>query len=271
MGAIRSLREIRFLLAFAAVLSCTPPAQASPWGQPRHSLLVISRAEYFRAELAALEDSQQAGARAFTRFDTNTYAEYGLTHNTTIGGKVVYGVSTLSEPSGASSQSGFSEIEFFLQRTIHRTDRSVFAAQISAGVPSRFGSGARDSLISDGMDVEATALFGSTLATRPVKIFTAAETAYRKRTGDSADQLNAQLTFGVEPGRRWLLLADLFSTVSLRNQTPGGADFDVLKIQPAIVYRATNRMSLELGFNQEFGGRNIEEGRTVFLGLWSAF
>lgn len=258
-------------LALVACILCSSPALASPWGQQDGAVLVITRVDYFRARLSPLTSQNANERRRFERFETNNYVEFGLSGRTTLGAKVVYGSSTLTTDLGPITQSGFSEIEIFSQRSVRQSQNSIVGIQFTAGVPASFGSGVRDTLSNDGVDLELSGLFGVTLANAPLKVFAAAESGFRKRTGAAADQLNSQLTIGIEPNDRWLLLADLFSTISTRNERAGGADFDIVKIQPALVYRASNRWSFELGVNQEILGRNVATGRTIFVGLWSRF
>ncbi len=88
---------------------------------------------------------------------------------------------------------------------------------------------------------------------------------------DDADQLRMLTTIGIEPSDCWTLLVDTFSVKSLRNERLDGADYDVLKIQPSIVWRATKRFSLQAGVSKEITGRNLALGATYFIGLRTRF
>ncbi|MEM8772560.1 MAG: hypothetical protein AAGD92_13005 [Pseudomonadota bacterium] len=252
-------------MSIALVISAS--AHASPWGAP-DTFLIISRADYFRADLDATDTAPSGD---FQRLESNTYFEWGLADRFTIGGKVVYGSSWLTRGGVTETVSGVSEYGGFLQYQIFQRNSDVGAVRIMGTAPSEFQSGVRPELASDGVDLEVAGLYGRTIRAADPKIFIGFETGYLRRFSDSADQIRNQTTFGVEPSENWLFLLDIFSAVSLGNADPGGADFDVVKAQPSIVYRPQKRWGLQLGLTEEVAGRNLELGRTVFLGLWTRF
>lgn len=97
------------------------------------------------------------------------------------------------------------------------------------------------------------------------------ETGYRRRFGDSADQIKSQATVGVEPSSRLLFLLEGFSTFSLGNEKNDGVDYDIVKLQPSLVYRFSRQWAVQAGITEEIHSRNLEPGRTFFIGLWSTF
>lgn len=256
----------RILAAFAIAVLTTSHAQASPWARFDGELLVITTAKYFKAGLL---DEVEAGA--FESLDNDTHIEFGLTEDITIGGKVIYGTSWLTNSAGSFTDSGFSEVEGFAQYQFLRDIRQAASVKLSAGKPAVFQSGARPTLQGGGADVELAGLYGRNILFEPVKIFAAGEIGYRKRIGDGADVIRAQGTFGMEPGKHWVLLFETFSVTSLRNERAGGADYDIVKIQPSLVYRFNRRWAIQAGMTEDVSSRNVAPGRTYFIGLWSAF
>ncbi|PQA89654.1 hypothetical protein [Hyphococcus luteus] len=250
------------LTAFGAACS----AHASPWARADGELLIISHAEYFYSDLT----SQDPRGGRFESLDTDTYIEFGVTDDVTIGGKAIYGTSWLTNSAGTFTDTGFSEIEGYAQYQFARTIKHAASLRLSAGKPAAFQASARQA-INNGADVELAALYGRNLTFAPLKTFTAVEVGYRKRFGAGADVIRSQVTLGAEPSQHWLLLLEGFSTVSLRNEKPGGADYDIVKIQPSLVYRINRRWAVQAGMNEEVTGRNLALGRTFFIGLWSAF
>lgn len=277
MGAEALSRKVRrnftcALIVFTAGISAAP-ALASPWARADGQLLIISRTEYFRTTLPPDNGDDPPGS--FQRIDSNTYVEYGLTGDVTIGGKIIYGKSFLANNAGAQHTSGISELEGYGQYQFLRSERHAASVKLAAVLPARAQSGARNGLQSNDIQLDAAALYGRNLILSPVKIFTAIEAGYRKSLGvhgvKSADQLRTQVTFGVAPASRLLILLEGFSTLSMRNEDIGGADYDIVKIQPSLVYRIGKRWSVQAGVNREVAGRNLILGRTLFLGLWSEF
>lgn len=258
----RALGKIIMTAAWCAA----GPAFASPWARDAGEVLIISQTKYFRADLTS-EDPR--GAR-FESIDNDTHIEVGVTSNLTIGGKAIYSSSWLTNTVGVYTDNGFSEIEGYVQYQVERSFRHAASVKLSAGKPAAFQASARD-LVDDGADVEIAGLYGRNIVFAPVKIFTAAEIGYRRRFGDSADVMRVYATIGAQPGRHWMLLLEGFSTVSLRNEKNGGADYDIVKIQPSVVYKFNRRWAVQAGMTEEVLGRNLAEGRTLFIGLWSAF
>lgn len=242
-------------------------AHASPWARPDGELLIISTANYFRADLS----SQDPAGGEFRRVESDTYLEYGLTEDITIGGKAIYGNTWLTRAGLTQTSNGFTEIEGFAQYQVLRNMKHSGSVKLSVARPAAFQSGARENFQSEGVDAEIAALYGRNLVFEPIKVFAAAETGYRKRFGDAADLIRTQVTLGVEPSRHWVLLFEGFSSFSLRNERPGGVDFDIVKLQPSVVYRFNRRWAVQAGVNEEIAGRNLARGRTFFLGFWSAF
>lgn len=254
-----------------AVLWGVGAAHASPWPRPDNEILIVSRADYFKTDLGKLSVMGELVDARFQRVESNTYAEFGLTDDVTIGGKVFYGTSWLTRGADVETASGFTEIEAFAHYQLFKTDRHVGGIRLAAGLPASFKSGARPALQSNGVDVELSALYARELVLSPVRIYAAAEIGYRKRFSASADQARLVTTVGVEPSGQWLILLDTFSTKSIKNGGAGGADFDIVKIQPSLVWRATRRFHVQAGVTEEVAGRNIALGRTYFLGLWTRF
>jgi len=260
-----------FLVFFCIQNSLTGEAAASAWTREKHKILIITRAEYFQSDLGEISVMGDIVNGRFERFESNTYVEFGVTDRIMIGGKVFYGTSWLTRGTDVETASGFSEIEGFAQYQVFRTGRHAGSVKIAAGVPGDLSSGARASLQSNGADAELSLLYGRSIKFEPIKIFAAAEVGYRKRFSDSADQARLLTTIGVEPSERWTFLLDTFTVLSAGNELSGGADYDIVKIQPSVIWRASKRFAVEAGVTQEIAGRNIVLGRTVFVGLRTRF
>lgn len=266
----RNLICVRTFVRLAAAL-WSASAAASPWTRPDGEFLVISRADYFSSDLGRVSVMGEPVAARFQRVESNTYVEFGLTDRLTLGGKVYYGTSWLTRGADVETASGFSEIEGFAQYQVFRTGWHAGAVRIAGGIPASFDSGERAALQSDGADVEISALYGRGIIFDPIKIFAAAELGYRKRFSASADQARLLTTVGFEPNDHFVILLDTFTVKSLENERQGGADFDVVKIRPSIMWRATKRLAVQAGVSEEIAGRNIALGRTYFLGVWTRF
>ncbi len=271
-GALSTKKRIQLAFAvFSAICASTTAARASPWVRAAGEFLFISRGELFNAALDPVETPSGLVSANFSRFESDAYVEYGATRRFTIGGKARYGSTTIQRGAERDTASGVSEIEAFTQYQLLRSRRHAAALRISASKNRGLQSGARNELQNTGFDTEIAALYGQDVVLEPVNIYWAVEAGYRKRFGDAADQIKSTATIGVEPHQRLLLLLETFSTTSLRNETGGGSDFDVVKIQPSVLFRLNNRWALQAGLSKEPIVRNLQPGRTYFISLWNRF
>jgi len=266
MGTRAYLRNARFsaCLGLSLWIAAISAASASPWSRHDGELLVISRAEYFSAALV-----EEPGL--FRRTETNTYFEYGLTSAITIGGKTIYGATWLETEDRIEGERGLSEVEGFGQFQFLRNNRQAGAVKLSVGKSGGIGSGARTSMQSQRPDAEIAALYGHNFAAGKLDLFAAAEAGYRRRFGVAADFVRLQATLGAKPAERMTILLEGYAAVSVRNEDLGGADFDIVKLQPSLIYHAGKRWSIQVGMNEEILGRNLALGRTFFIGVWSTF
>lgn len=251
-------------LCFAAAAALTAPASAlaSAWTRADGDLFLLSRVDYFRANDMGTQ---------FRRLDSTLYVEYGVFDGVAVGGKAAYGSSWLVGEIATNVGTGFSELEGFAQARLHSGRNDTLSVRLAAGSANRLSTGARPGLASDGLDLDGRLLYGRTLTEGPVKLFAAFEAGYRRRFGTAADELRADGLIGLEVGDRWLALVESFNTVSMSNEDPGGAEFDIYKVQPSIVWRFSRRLALQAGATFEVAGRNVATGRTLSLGLWTEF
>ena len=97
------------------------------------------------------------------------------------------------------------------------------------------------------------------------------QAGYRCRDGAPPNEYHADLTMGVNLGRRWQLLAQNFNIVSdglgeVEGQAEFGS-FQLYKGQISAVYDVTDRISLQLGGFRTLFGRNIVEEKAGFSSM----
>lgn len=248
------------LAAFVGAM--TASAEASPWNRADGGLFVASRIDYFRSSTPI---------SAYSRVDSDTYLEWGLTERWMAGGKTAYGTAFITNANGTSTTAGFRESEVFFQRQVQRAKHSATAFRVAGVWSGDQTQGARPGDAIGGFDVDVRALHGRDVLLQPFKVFVAAEAGYRRRFSGAGDQIRTEALVGLEPSRRLLVLLEGQSIVSLRNNELGFDDFDLFKAQASVVWRATKRWALVAGARTEFAARNIEPGDAVTLGLWSEF
>ncbi len=256
-------RSIFLAAALAtALLTFSKSSHAAPWTREKGEAFVETRTDVFRA--------RDGDGGRFERLDAGIYGEYGLFDATMVGAKVVFGAARSVGPGFVDNASGVVEIEGFAQRTIASGKWGVLSARAAVARPAGIAAGARPGLAADGIDVDVRALYGFGFG-GPVPGFLTTEAAYRGRTGDAADQVRIDAVIGIEPHPDFLLMAETQTAFSAGEARPGGADFDVVKLQPSLVWRANDRLAVRIGGLIEVAARNLTPGRGVFVALWSEF
>lgn len=243
---------------FAAGLS----AHASPWNRADGDLFVLTTADYYWSETAISR---------YSRNDSDTYFEFGATDDWMLGGRISYGTSISTNVAGTFTDTGLNEAETGLQWQFRRGEHSATSFKFSVARSGSLSIDAQTGASTPNMEFEIRALHGRDLLLEPIKIFATAEAAYRRRLGGDADQIRADTLVGIEPSKHFLLLLEMQSIVSLKNEDPGFADFDLYRGQASLVWRKSQRWSFVGGGRKEFSTRNLPGGAAVFIGVSSAF
>lgn len=246
----------------AVLLLGAAPAAASPWNRGDGDVFIANRLDYFRSS---------TDVSAYARIDSDAYVEWGVTERWMAGGKAVFGTAFIDDADGARTVSGFGESDVFVQRQLQRGAHSATALRLAGVWSGDVTDGARPGELTGGFDIDLRALHGRDVILKPFKVFVAAEAGYRHRFSGASDQARAEFLVGIEPSRRFLILLEAQSIVSVRNNAPGFDDFDLFKAQGSLVWRASRRWSVVAGARTEFGARNIAPGDAFLFGFWTEF
>lgn len=258
-----------FCATLLTLAAATHPVAASPWGRNAGELFVSNKSNYFIATSAAPDPLTQDALR-FERIDADLYVEWGAGWGLTAGGKAIFGTSTFFDGVSTTSATGVVEFEGFLQGLLSKSEHDALSLRVASAKPTRFQSGSRPDLASDGVDAEVRVLYGRDLILRPIKVFATVETGYRRRFGPGADQIRADTLIGLERGRN-LFLVEALTTKSVGAALAGGTRYDLVRLQATAVRRLGKRTSLQIGVAREAAGRGVLRGDGVFVGFWAEF
>jgi protein XagA len=120
-------------------------------------------------------------------------------------------------------------------------------------------------------EVDVRGLLGRSFAFGPWPAFIDLQIAQRFRTGGAPDEFRADLTYGIRPAPRWLLLAQSFNVISEGAGSWGLPSYDYYKLQLSAVYQLTPAWSLQFGGFTAFTGRNALQENGLVLGTWFKF
>lgn len=250
----------------AALLAalCADAAAAGAWTQAPGAGFVSFGANYYATDGGTYEETATA-----------LYLEYGLREAITVGGAFETS-SPVGVSSGADSDVTLSGFARFRLHTGPQGD--PFSAQvgyIAAADDALKGlsgaEGPRPDEVSREDEVDLRLLYGRGFSSALGPGWLGVEAGARLRLGESADEARLDLTAGVRPSDDWVVFAQAFGTLGLRNNEPFGADYDALKLAPSVGYVLSERATVVLGVEQDVAGRNIDDGTRVRLSLWLDF
>jgi hypothetical protein len=256
-------------LALAVVFGITQPlpSLAGAWPQPEGEGLAILQLTPYTAEVDRFGPGGErlAGGGSYRRIEFAPYVEYGLTRRLTV--VVQPRMQTVWGDVGTAT--GLAQTNLALLYALHLGERDAFAIQAGIGTP---GVGGDDPRVAEpNADYELRLLYGRSVAFGGVEAFGEIQAAFRRRSGAAADELRLDLTAGLMPAPGWMLLAQGFSTFGLRNADPGGADYDMHRVQLSVVRDLAPRVSVQLGAFHELDGRNTALGTALVAALWLRF
>ncbi|HTI30511.1 MAG TPA: hypothetical protein VL405_00130 [Sphingomonas sp.] len=260
--------RLRYLAAGAAALSLSTGALAGAWPQDKGKGIVIVTASGSDSSKGFDADGDKIDIADYKKREGFALIEYGLTDHVTL----------IAQPSfrhvsvqGGSTSSGLGYTDLGARVLVARGKSSVFSLQATGRIP---GTRRQDSLAqvgSTGGETDLRALSGTGFKIGKADAFFEVQGAYRLRFGDPPNEVHADLTFGVRPVPRVLLLAQSFNTWS---DGRGRGVFDRYRyhnLQASAVLDLDGHWSIQAGALGTAGGKNALRERGLLFGLWRKF
>jgi hypothetical protein len=258
-------------LALACAGGVFGDAQAGAWTMPKGRGQAITTLTFYRSQGGFDDQGQPVPAARFQRTEAASYLEYGITKGLTVGAEPRYELVASGVGPLRNETRGPGDLDLFARQ--HILKYGPWLASVQALVKLPLYSRARQPLPGNGFrEYEFRVALG-----RPMRLlwpgaFIDSEIAYRRGTGGLADQIRTDITVGVRPAPRFLVLLKGYRTRSLGigGGTPG-ASYDLDKAEVSGVLRVTRTMSLELGAERDFAGERVGLGTAVHAAVWLRF
>jgi hypothetical protein len=268
-------RWLRLLPVLGLLLFAGPcEVLAAAWNQDEgHGILILPLSPYWAPIQGYDSTGRPAGHGNQTRLDMSPYVEYGLSPRWTIGMAPRLQALWMDNNQTRSSNFGVAQADVFARYQVYRGERDVFAVQGTFSTPGFAGGGNNPFIAQPNLAMEARAMYGigGNLGRPGVTGFTSLEAAYQYWAGTASDQVHLDATFGIRPWPRWMFLGQSFNTISVRNNGPGGPDYNIAKLQFSAVYDMTDRSSVQFGYMREIAGSRVALGQAFLLALWYRF
>jgi hypothetical protein len=252
------MQQIRFLSWICLLATMATEAPAGAWTRPEGETFASVSTSYYRTD----PDS------GYEEATLNLYFEHGLRDWLTVGGalEATQPVGAASSLDGETTLAGFAQAQLWTGSA-----GDPLSLQIGLRAPLGDVASGKPPQLEDDWAAEARLLYGRGFDTGFGPGFADAQAALRLNRGDDADELRLDLTAGLRPAPRWLIMVQSLNTIGLRNATGFGADFDVYKIAPAVGYEIGWGATLLLSVEREIAGRGITQGTRARLGVWTTF
>jgi hypothetical protein len=217
-----------------------------------------------------------------SRFDAQTYVQYGLTDSLTAFGETAFEHYALGEPT-PNTYNGLDYSGLGLRQKLWSTGEWVFSGEATAFIPGAHDSHAPAQEGNTGWAGEARLNAGRnfTLASIPglgwfpgigsVPGFLDAEIAYRLRTEGPPDEWHGDLTVGFKLTPKIMLMLQDFTTVSMSTNNRTFPAWRQSVAEASVVYALNDKWSLQIGlFSTVWTVRtNTEHGAAV--AVWCNF
>ena len=147
----------------------------------------------------------------------------------------------------------------------------VVSAQATFRIPGVFDKTNPAAIGYTDSEIELRGLAGYSFKAGTLPAFIDLEVAQRYRLGGPPNEFRTDITFGIRPAERWLLLTQSFNVLSEGAGTWGFGSFAYHKFQLSAVYAVTPTLSLQLGGYSTYWGRNALQENGLVVGAWYKF
>jgi protein XagA len=233
-------------------------------------------------ELSWVADEGGNPPASQSRFDAQTYVQYGLTDSLTAFGETAFEHYAIGEPT-PNTYNGLDYSGLGLRQKLWSTGEWVFAGEATAFIPGAHDSHAPAQEGNTGWAGEARLNAGRnfTLASIPglgwfpgigsVPGFLDAEVAYRLRTEGPPDEWHGDVTVGFKFTPKIMLMLQDFTTVSMPTDSRTFPAWRQSVAEASVVYALNDKWSLQVGlFSTVWTVRtNTEHG--VAVAIWCNF
>ncbi|MGI3902683.1 MAG: hypothetical protein ACRYGP_20505 [Janthinobacterium lividum] len=258
------------LLISALAIWAPQPARASAWNERAGEGLAIfdftlgSGTDYFNGR------GHLAPARAYTKGELAGYVEYGATDWLMLVARPSLDAVRIGAPD-AAHYTGLGTTSAGAQLHLLDLGPAVFAVQATVGLPGTTSQKNPAEIGNTAREADLRLLGGVGFPFGPYQAFIDVQGSYRFRSGGAAAQWHSDLTFGIRPTSKLMLLLQSLTSVPTGSGTAWLPSALSTKLGLVGVYDLTARMSVDLGIFTTLTGRNALRERGITTGVWYRF
>lgn len=176
----------------------------------------------------------------------------------------------IDPPSGAQ-RSGLGYTDIGARARLTGGESWVFSAQTTLRIPGTFDKANPAAIGYTGAEIDVRGLFGYSFKAGTMPAFLDVQVAQRFRFDGPPNEFRTDVTLGVRPAERWLVMLQSFNVISEGAGTWNLPSYSYSKLQLSAVYEVTPRIALQLGGYTTYWGRNALQENGLVVGAWYKF
>lgn len=207
---------------------------------------------------------------AYRKAELPVVVEYGLRDDVTL----LFGASLLSVSAGAAPSfdyHGLGGATFGARMKLFAAPEMVVSFQAVAKVADVVDDGSPATVGQTDNQFDLRLLMARSFQLAGYPAFVDVQAGYRYRAGAPPSEWVLDLTFGIRPQPRWLVLVQNFNVASDGRGGPGFPATRYSKAQASIVYEFAEGWSVQAGLLTTFAGLNAWREQGAVLGVWRRF
>jgi hypothetical protein len=260
---------LRLIIA-TGLMGHTTAAFAGAWTLDQDKGELIVTATAMQASNAFTSGSTLQPIPRYSKDEAQALIEYGVTSwFTAMLGPSLQHVD-IGEPYNAS-RTGIGYTDIGGRARIWSSESWVVSAQATVRIPGTYDKTNLAAIGYTDPEVDIRGLVGYSFKAGTMPSFVDVQVAQRFRLGGPPDEFRTDITFGIRPAEKWLLLAQSFNVISEGAGTWGFGSFAYHKFQVSAVYSLTASLSLQLGGYSTYWGRNALQENGLVVGAWHKF
>ncbi len=269
LSALAGRRKILCLIAMTSA-GCASQAWAGAWTLEAGTGALVFTGTAMQS--TRLFDSGSALRRIprYSKDEAQLLIEYGLTDWIT--GIVQPSLQhiDIGSPVGAQ-RSGIGYTDIGARVRVWSDSSWVFSVQAIFRMPGTSDTSNLAAIGQTDRQIELRGLAGYSFKAGTLPAFVDLQIAQRYRLDGPPSEFRTDITFGIRPTERWLLLAQSFNVLSEGAGTTGFGSYSYHKAQLSAVYALTPALSLQIGGYSTYWGRNALQENGLVVGAWYRF
>lgn len=260
--------KISAVISIFTFLAFCTNAQAGAWLQePKSSYVAVTASLFSNDRFFDVDGTKQDQSR-FTKYETNIYAEHGLTNWLTVGTNLFIN----RAQQGGLENNGIADPEFFIRLPLINYEGWVISAQPLIKLPSAYENGGTLRAGSRSLDFEFSLLMGSNMKLLDERDYIDIRVGYRERSRGLEAQFRGDIVYGIHvteslcilPAARVTIAEDIPTGGVFRQD--GEQDFDLMRAELGFSYQMNNRQRLIANVFAHIQGANTGAGEGITIG-----